>query len=411
VNASTSPQIDYLCPGQEHPISRSLHLARLAEFYPACRCCAHRKDADGFSAKLVERLHEVWSDGHQPTGFCGEGFWGNSPNELHPNIARHVASAFGLWLYRERGRACRIAIANDARTIMPEYVAAVCEGLRFAACEACDIGPATSAAIKFAITHFELDGGILLGGAGQNQSAICLKLWALGPHRMLENKFFHALEATLKSGLDRPARAFGSLHRLQAETPYLAALAEQVHGLRPLRFVVDSSSRPWTSHLEKLLQTTACRIIPCRVLSHEFPQQIFAYNAHFGVKVTNDGESCTFFDEQGHQFEADTRFDALPRNALPLGEDTRSEALPRNALSRRLCLPEDRTNIEVDSLPSSIDHFEAEHLQHDVPRQSMGMRTNTSTVVPIDALTTVVRLLQLLSRDDRPCSAALDDAS
>jgi phosphomannomutase len=317
-----------------------MHYARLAEFYPACRHCVHHDDTGCLSEKLVKRLHEIWNDGREPASFQDVGFVGNSPNELPPVMVRQVAAAFGLWLQRSvekspfAERKETIAIAHDARSIMPEYVANICEGLRHAACEVFDIGPATSAAMQFAVQHFELDGGILLGSIDRRPQAICLKFWGIGPQRMLGKSAFQPLEEILQSGFDRPERKFGAQHRLQAETPYLAALADQFHGLRPLRIAIESTSRPWLNYFEKLLQSTACRIIPSRVLPHEFPGQIAADAAHFGISVANDGECFTFFDEQGRQFDP--------------------------------CSP---------SL--------------------------------LDALAAVIHLLQVLSRDDRPCSEAL----
>jgi hypothetical protein len=372
-------QTDYLCPGQEHPISRPLHLARLSEFYPSCRRCAHRTDTGPLSAKLEERLHEVWNDGKEPAGFCEEGFSGNSPHDLPPALARQAAIAFGLWLQREiidfhstlskEKGVCRIAVGNDAREILPEYVVAVCEGLRFAACEAFDIGPATSAAVAFAVAHFGLDGGILLGSANQRPTAICMKFWEMvqniGPRRMPGRASFQPLEEIWKNRFDRPARRFGRQRRLSAETVYLDSLAERFHRLRPLRFVVDCTSRPWVMHVEKLLQSTACRIIPCRVLRDELPSQIRADNAHIGVRVSNDGECCTLFDEQGREYQ-------------PC-----SQAPPGNTLSWRLRLPEEMaTNANLPSFP-----------------------------LPLDALTALIQILQALSRDDRPCSAMLDEAA
>jgi hypothetical protein len=105
--------------------------------------------------------------------------------------------------------------------------------------------------------------------------------------------------------------------------------------------VVESTSRPWLSQLEKLLQPTACRIIPCRVLPGEFSKQITEDGAHFGVRVWSDGECWAFFDEQGRQVEVFAKVN--------------------------------------------------------------------NAAVPPDAMAAMVLLLNLLSRDDRSCSAALDE--
>jgi phosphomannomutase len=407
MNAAASSKSEYFCPGDKHPITRALHLSRLAEFYAACRNCEHRGDTGTLSAKMVERLQEAWTGGRPPAVFCEEGFSGASPNELTPSVARQVAAAFGLWMesqtetapmlpstpsfprssvgtqFRdapasqevcndydsgkinlsaptgphplplsqwERGDRC-IAVASDGRPLVTEIFAAVFEGLRFAACEAIDLGPATSASMQFAIDHFELDGGILVGNSEDKPQSICLKFWGPGPQRMFGKPTFQPLEALLQNGLDRPARSFGPQSRVEAETPYLAALAERFHGLRPLKFVVESTSRPWVDLLEKLLRPTACRIIPCRVLPREFAGQIVADVAHFGVRSTSNGERCTFFDQRGSEIDAE-RF--------------------RDAVS---------------------------DLENEPQKQK----------VPPDALTDVARFLRILSRDDRPCSKVLDE--
>ena len=35
---------EYVCPGETHAISHSIHLARLSSFYSKCRECPHRND-------------------------------------------------------------------------------------------------------------------------------------------------------------------------------------------------------------------------------------------------------------------------------------------------------------------------------------------------------------------------------
>ena len=44
---------EYICPGERHPISRSIHLARLAASFPPCRECPLRDDARQVRAKSV----------------------------------------------------------------------------------------------------------------------------------------------------------------------------------------------------------------------------------------------------------------------------------------------------------------------------------------------------------------------
>jgi phosphomannomutase len=63
----------YCCPGQQHPISRAVHLGRLSAFYPGCRQCPHRDDTGTLSAKQVEQLSAVAQRVRPPSLFHEEG--------------------------------------------------------------------------------------------------------------------------------------------------------------------------------------------------------------------------------------------------------------------------------------------------------------------------------------------------
>src|SRR5690242_5709376 len=56
---SPTPHAEYQCPGEAHPISRTVHLGRLASFYHACRSCVHRNDTLGLNRRQVRRVAEV----------------------------------------------------------------------------------------------------------------------------------------------------------------------------------------------------------------------------------------------------------------------------------------------------------------------------------------------------------------
>ena len=81
--------------------------------------------------------------------------------------------------------------------------------------------------------------------------------------------------------------------------PYLAAMQEHYHALRPLRVVVDSASRPLVEYLQRLAASVACQVIPCRAARHDLPEQVRSEAAHFAVCVDGDGETCHALDELG----------------------------------------------------------------------------------------------------------------
>ena len=97
------PTPEYRCPGQQHPISRAVHLGRLATFYPACRQCAHRDDTGTLSPRQVEQLQEVQSSSGPRSLFHDEGAGGVYLNDLTPAAVRQIAAAFAAMI-RDGGR-------------------------------------------------------------------------------------------------------------------------------------------------------------------------------------------------------------------------------------------------------------------------------------------------------------------
>ena len=147
--------------------------------------------------------------------------------------------------------------------------------------------------------HLQAAGGILVGNPGRQPHVVGLQFWAAGPRPLSAGGSLEPIVERYQAGVDRPARNYGRLHRLQADVPYLAALAEHYHALRPLRVVVDSASRPLVEYLQRLAATVACQVIPCRAARHDLPEQVRADAAHFAVCVDGDGETCRVLDEQG----------------------------------------------------------------------------------------------------------------
>ena len=376
---------EYFCPDEKHPISRAVHLGRLANFYPACRSCPHRDDTGTLSLRQVRQLAETRPRGQSQSLFHDGWVGGVYLNDLTPAVAREIAAAFGTMLrqgkdWRTEKQEDRttppahpssliphpsssletpfpdfsVVLAGDGRAITAELVAAVSEGLRFSGCSVIDIGPATAACLAFAIDHLTAAGGILVGNPAAEPHIVGLKFWT-GLQPLSTPASLEPLAELHRSGAARRADSFGALHRFQAETPYLAALADRYHGLRPLRVLLDSASAPLVRYMEQLTAPTACRVVACRTTREQLPGQIRAAAAHFAARIDGNGEGCEVFDERG------------------------------------LAMPPERLSLLLASL---------------------GGRDCSTNVGDADALTIVTLLLQSLSRSDAPFSAVLDrDAS
>src|SRR5690242_803405 len=92
--------VEYRCPGETHAIDRTLHLARLASFYHACRACPHREDTAGLVGAQARRVLEVQRSQPRAELFQAEGLAGVYHNHLTTTHARRFAAAFGVAVRR-----------------------------------------------------------------------------------------------------------------------------------------------------------------------------------------------------------------------------------------------------------------------------------------------------------------------
>jgi len=330
--AANQQTVEFRCPGEAYPISRAVHLGRLARFYPGCRQCSHREDTGTLSQKQVAQLLETRPRGLPRPLFHEEGAEGVLGNELDLGTARDMAAALGLllkrrmipedaapgaaWADRSRNVAPVVVIAGDGRPLSGELVAAMGEGLRWTGCHVVDVGPASAACLALAIDHLQASGGVLVGNRDDRPHTAGLKFWGAGPRPLSAGRGLDLLQQHGRAGVDRPGRSYGSLRRYQAESPYLDTLAEHYHALRPLRFVLHSSCGPLTRYLEKLTGGLACRILAGRTTAERLPEQVIADEAHFGVHIADDGETCHLVDEQGRRVPAERLLLHVARHLL-----------------------------------------------------------------------------------------------
>ncbi|MEE8450378.1 MAG: hypothetical protein V3R99_00635 [Thermoguttaceae bacterium] len=412
---------EFRCPGEPYPISRAVHLGRMARFYPGCRQCPYRDDTGTLSTRQVEQLAETRSRGPATSLLHDEGAAGVYLNDLTPAIAREMAAALGISLQRHAASedaptdeiatqsAPVVVLGGDGRPLTGPMVAAVGEGLRFAGCNVVDVGPTTSPCAAFAIDHLGASGGVLVGNSGNATHTVGLKFWADGPHPISAGKRLDAIRQAYEAGVDRPTRVYGSLRRFQADGPYLATLRETYHGLRPLRVVLSTSSGPAAGFLDKLTEQLACRILPGRTNRERLGDQVRADQAHLAAVIDDDGETCRVLDEAGRP--------VAPERLLLLVARHSSQSVP----GAILVLEDGADGPCVEALRAL-----GLHTVHGGPTRADMQRTirrhdallgggrsgrfwHTHTGIPLpDGLTTLSLLLVILSQSDRRLSEVLD---
>jgi len=402
----------YCCPGEDRPISRAVHLGRLARFYPGCRTCEHRNDTGTLSPRQVRRLLETCPRGEPRLLFFDEGAAGVYRNDLTVPTARQIAAALGIYLRGMRSHSTGppvVVLAGDGRPLLPEMVAAAGEGLRWAGCHVVDIGAAISPAVAFAIDYLQASGGILVGNPMGRPETVGLKFWEQDACPLSAGDSLYQLQKTFQAGTDRPTRTYGSLRRLQTEGPYLDGLTEYYHALRPLRFVLGTTSRPLAGYLKKLTEPVACQILPAETAGGHLAKQVPSQEAHFGVFIDDDGERFRLVDERGHAVSAEPLLLLLARHLLaerPGGrivlETGCSQALGETAsgLGARVVVAE----------PLRAKVYRAMRADGALLGGGSSGRfwyAAKGSAAP-DALLTLSLLLRILSQTDRPLSRVLD---
>jgi phosphomannomutase len=431
---SSTPPIDYQCPDERHPISREVHLARLATFYPKCRQCAHCHDTGSISSTRVRALVKVRARQSSPRPFKSEGFGGVYLNDFTPADARNAAAAFGIWLRKRHTPATSerpqraglpsadndltVVLASDGRPMACELVAAASNGLRWSGCRVIDVGRATSPALIAHARSIEACGALLVGNALGRPDTAELRFWdELGCPLSLGGGL-EEIERLLETGLDRPTRRFGTLTRGAASHRYLMGLSDYFHAMRPLRLVLDTSCSSLIDYLRELTANVTCEVMrhhTCGAGSASgIAGRVVSEGAHFGISIDGDGEACRLYDERGRAVPAEQLVLLLARQVMsdkPGATVVVEHDLPES-VAERLAVQGGqvvRTNVLRSDMHRAMRTSGAELGGGSSGRFWFAVSATEIAAVPIaDALRTLALLLTTLSQGDRPLSELLE---
>jgi phosphomannomutase/phosphoglucomutase len=309
------PSSGYHCPGESHPISRAIHLARLASFYPMCSGCAHGDDTGTLSPRLVKLLAQTRRRERDLSLFTAEGVTGVYLNTLTAPQTRELAAAFGLGLPLRDGNSEQVTddvvVAGDGRPLTSELVAAACDGLRWTGRRVVDLGAATAPCVAWAVEHLRAAGGVLVGNAGDEPQTIGLKFWQRHGRPISAGPELDRVRQLYEAGVDRPCRTYGALRRFQPDRSYLAGFEDHFHALRPLRFVLDTQCQPLIGYLRAMTAESACDVVhdqgPGRqsTTRRGLAERVRRADAHFGLWIGSDGEACRLVDQCGLEVRHD----------------------------------------------------------------------------------------------------------
>jgi phosphomannomutase len=223
----------------------------------------------------------------------------------------------------------------------------------------------------------------------------------------------------------RPKRGGGGVERAGAVDAYLAGLRPSFHGLRPLRFVLDTCCQPLVGYLRELAKEAACEVLRPKTYSMPGPigaapasfverriaslgQQVIAECAHFGLWIDGAGESCRLVDERGAAVKTERlcRLLASYVSREKPGAPIVLEPAARQQLRAALL----QSGVAVALGGSTRQHMCAAIESSSAPLAagSSGAFWFAGNPPSADALLATSLLLTIFSRSDRPVSEVLD---
>lgn len=356
-----STQRAYVCPGEEHPIPRSIHLARLAAYYPKCRECQHRHDTGQLPRSTVGRLEQTAARVVLTSPFGPDGVRGEYLNQLTRSIAGRVGAAVADRLWEAQPLIGRlpadedetlapaivpalvtlthrptVVLGHDARPSSPDLTVGISGALRRMGCEVVDVGRVTAPCHTFAVDHLQADAGLFVTGSGCPARWAGIDLlgprgvpWSLGdrlaitdvssPEASAQQGTLQDIERRFLGGIQRPTRHGGSLRYFDADLSYRANLLKHFRDLRPLRVVCATADPVLLQTLQTVFELLPCDLIPlvdpaanldpARVderVVRQIRTAIRETTANLGVAISEEGRGVCLFDERGRLVNATT---------------------------------------------------------------------------------------------------------
>lgn len=440
---SVAREIEYICPGEIHPISRAVHLSRLAAFYPACRECPFRTDVGQLPRQAVERIQQTERRVERKSLFTTEGVRGVWLNELMRVRAGEMATAFASALWDAAPVAVRsddecagsrrlrpsVVVGHDERPSSPDIVTGVAGALRRMGCQVIDVGLSTRPCLWFAVEHLHAAGGMHVTGSGCEPSWTGLDF--VGRRGMPLSKDdserfstdsgdapaewidLREIEKRTTLPASRPTRQAVPHRTFQASIPYEAGFWKHFHALRPLHVICGSGSKLAEQTLERIFASLPCRIsfvsLPDRVRRLEedrdpdvvhLGEAVTTARADLGILIDDDGQRCTLFDERGRRVP----HAALARllGGLALSESPRGTIVAAESLCQELTSVAARFGGQCRRASETVSGIaRAMHASQGVFGADAASRCWFRENVPTsDAILTLAKTLSLLSRSD-----------
>jgi phosphomannomutase len=309
----------YLCPGEVQPVSRSVHLARLAADYAKCSVCPHCSDLGGIG--LPPRPAHV----ETPLApvLQGERIWRSlrSP-DARREILKHCEALTAV-LWRETPwdlplndwdvaegagpNGPDVCVAWQASDIAESFATDVTRAISRSGCRVNSLGAVPRPAFDFAVDHLECAAGVWVEGGG-SPAGLGFRVTGRKSSSWSEQGRLEAVASARQQGAGRPCRAAGVTKSFDILPAYRESLLRHFASARG-----DLAVGGWSDGLRSvwrgLESRAACRFhetglearcddVPLTANVRGLQEEVIRQRLQGGILFGADGRQVWFVDRR-----------------------------------------------------------------------------------------------------------------
>lgn len=242
---------------------------------------------------------------------------GRVPDELNPEIARAIGSAYAAFVKPKR-----VVVGHDIRLSSPEICEALVDGLLSSGVDVTHIGVCGTEEIYFATDHYNFDGGIVVTASHNPKDYNGLKMVRESSKPISGDTGLEDIKQLVAKNQFVDAEVRGQLDHLDHQAAYIEKLLGYVDAdaLKPLKIVANPGNGAAGAAMAAVCKQLPVEMIPVHFEPDgHFPngvpnplipenrgstvEAIKANGADLGIAWDGDFDRCFLFDENGRFIE------------------------------------------------------------------------------------------------------------
>lgn len=220
---------------------------------------------------------------------------------LNSNTLQQIGKAIATEA-QQNNCSCMI-IARDDRDTSIEIAGALIKGILSTGINVIDLGQVPLPILNFVTHHFDGRAGVLISGGHHSSDYNGLKMLVAG--EMLEGESIQKIKQRIDTDNYILAGKEGNLeHNTSFADEYIGMICEDNQLSKPLKIIMESSTATVNKFAAKLFQSLGCKIIKVEKPVLEDPKnRTLAFSqlqADIGFTFDNEGSRLKVFDNQGN---------------------------------------------------------------------------------------------------------------